>query len=123
MNNILAFLILFLSPTLLLSDNLEIHQYLSFNRIDQKSTYQNITDNTTVKFKVKGLRCSSDIGIIKKNLNELNGVIDYKNENKKYATSFIVIYNKKEVSIEEIYSTIESLRSCCSKDNFIVIKE
>ena len=120
MNRILFF-ILVLSTIFLFGKNLELNQ--SSNIIDQKSKCQNITDNTTVKFKVKGLRCSNDIGIIKKTLNELNGVIDYKNENVKHATSFIVIYNKKEVSIEEIYSTIESLRSCCSKDNFIVIKE
>ncbi len=84
----------------------------------QAATEQEQVSETTksIKAKVKGITCSTDLKMISANVEKLKGVNSCKDVKAGPTTTFEIAYNPALVTEEEIYAAIQNTGSCENPD-------
>lgn len=71
---------------------------------------------TTIKTKVKGITCATDLTMISANVEKLEGVATCKAGKTGPTTTFEIAYNPSLVTEQKIYAAIENTGSCENPD-------
>lgn len=82
-----------------------------------EATIAQVSDSTkTIKTKVKGITCSTDLKMISANVEKLEGVSTCKAGKTGPTTTFEIVYDPTRVTEKEIHAAIKNTGSCENPD-------